>query len=92
MSRNSIPLAFMSLDPPPSSPAPLYSPQKFKMGKSPRPADFETGKFRKDLKKSVKSELKFRQSLKHSPFPGGYTVTCLLEIHAQLNCPRKLFS
>ena len=35
MSRNSIPLAFMSLDPPPSSLAPLYSPQKFKMGPSP---------------------------------------------------------
>jgi len=56
------------------------------------PADFETGTFRKDLKKTLKSEHKSRQSLKHSAFPAAYTVTCGLEIHAQLNCPIKLFS
>lgn len=59
---------------------------------APSPADFETGTFRKDLKKSLKSEHKSRQSLKHSTFPAAYTVTCGLEIHAQLNCPGKLFS
>ncbi|PWW74819.1 hypothetical protein C7212DRAFT_345769 [Tuber magnatum] len=56
------------------------------------PADFETGEFRKDLKKRLKSEHKSRQSLRRGTFPEGYTVTCGLEIHAQLNCARKLFS
>ncbi|RPB00023.1 hypothetical protein L873DRAFT_1737371 [Choiromyces venosus 120613-1] len=54
--------------------------------------DFETGTFRKDLKSTLKSEHKSRQSLKHSAFPPAYTITCGLEIHAQLNSPQKLFS
>ncbi|CUS11528.1 unnamed protein product [Tuber aestivum] len=59
----------------------------------PPPADFETGSFRKDLKKRIKSEHRSRQSQRRgATFPPAYTVTCGLEIHAQLNCARKLFS
>ncbi|CAZ84954.1 unnamed protein product [Tuber melanosporum] len=56
------------------------------------PPSPETGTFRKDLKTRLKSERRSRQSLKCRTFPEAYVVTCGLEIHAQLNCARKLFS
>lgn len=58
-------------------------------------ADFETGSFRKELKEERKSrsrEKRAKRSLADCFGDGGWVVTCGLEIHAQLNTRRKLFS
>jgi aspartyl-tRNA(Asn)/glutamyl-tRNA(Gln) amidotransferase subunit B len=54
---------------------------------------FETGDFRKELKQERKARAKERHSKdKSSGENEKWIITCGLEIHAQLNTKRKLFS